>query len=311
MLTPGGRVQIDRNAAGNDHWGVVAEVQIAGDAVNEGEGHEQKNEGHPASIEAIAAAGEPEWAHGITAHDRRMAVDTADGQPEEQGAAGFPAEVDAPTDPQGPGADVGRGEQKAEHHGNCDAGVVRSKNQGLHDGVEGRIAQRGAQRAHGVGKTLESIAAKGNLFRQGSQGEECGIGQEPCPCRGRIEDRNGDAADQHHGKNADHGQSPASGEAQTRFALPAVTAGQPLRADGMHLAIEREAQASVAQDQQEGQHRLFNEGRPGFVRQSQGAAMRQRPSQEEVDHRDNKLDIGAQAAATGLWHVHRPSPSAA
>jgi len=29
VLTPGGRVQIDRNAAGNDHWGVVAEVQIA------------------------------------------------------------------------------------------------------------------------------------------------------------------------------------------------------------------------------------------------------------------------------------------
>ena len=172
MLGAGGGIEVHGNAAGHDDGSVVAEVEIAGDAEDHGQRGEEDEEGDPAAVQAEAAAGEPEGAHGVALDDGGMAVDAADGEAEEQGAAGLPAKVEPPAEPEGPGAQVGRGEQQAERDGDADAGAAGTRQQRLHDGVIGGESERRAEGAHRADEALESVAAKGNLFSQRGEREE-------------------------------------------------------------------------------------------------------------------------------------------
>ena len=66
-------------------------------------------------------------------------------------------------------------------------------------------------------------------------------------------------------QHADHGQRPAGGQAQSRFARPARPPRQSLRAHRMLLAVEPEPHARIAQQQQEDQHGLLDQRRPLLV----------------------------------------------
>ena len=127
-----------------------------------------------------------------------MIADAADGQPEDQRAAGLPAEVDPPAHPQRAAAQVSRGEHQAQHHRDGNAGVVRSGQKRLHNGIKGRKAERRSQRTHRAFKSLKPVAAKGNFFSQRGQREECSVGHEPSPGRRPQNQHNGDATAHDH-----------------------------------------------------------------------------------------------------------------
>ena len=110
-----------------------------------------------------------------------MTGDAADGEPEEQGAAGLPAEVEAPADPQGAGAQIARGEDEPEHEGDGKAGVACSRHERLQDGVDGGKAQCRSRGTDGAYEALEGVAAKGDLLSQSGQRKECRVGHEPAP----------------------------------------------------------------------------------------------------------------------------------
>ena len=194
--------------------------------------------------------------------------------PKTQGAAGLPAEVEAPADPQGARAQIGRGEQKREYHGDGEAGVVRSRRERLHDGVDGRKTQRGSRRPYRADKALEGIAAKGDLLSQRGQRKECRIGHEPAP-RGTLSvDRDGDAADHRHGQHADQRHGPSGCQAQSGLAEPAGTPRQSLRADGVCLPVEPETHGRIAEQEQKDQHGLIDQRKPRIAGQSLGAVVR-------------------------------------
>ena len=114
VLLAGCGVEIDRDAGRNDHGGVVFVVQVAGEAVDDWNCGKEDEEGYPGAVKTIAAAGEPEGTHGVTLDDGRVVVDAADGEAEDEGAAGLPSEVDSPADPEGAGE---TGEEKQRKHG--------------------------------------------------------------------------------------------------------------------------------------------------------------------------------------------------
>src|ERR1700687_14034 len=95
-----------------------------------------------------------------------MAVDAAYGKSEEQGAAGLPAEVESPAQPESLSSQVGCGKQESQRNRDQDAGAVRTRHLGLHDGVISRESQRRSEWSHCMDKALKSIAAKGNLLSQ-------------------------------------------------------------------------------------------------------------------------------------------------
>ena len=99
MLGARGSVKIYGNAARHDYQGVVEEVQIAGDAEDDGKRSDEDQERDPTTLQTKASAGEPERAHRIALNHRGMAVDAAHGESEEEGAAGLPSEVEPPTQP--------------------------------------------------------------------------------------------------------------------------------------------------------------------------------------------------------------------
>ena len=124
MLALGEGVEIHGDAGGDEDRGVVDEVELAGKAVDDGEGGEEGVEGKPACVEAEVGTGEGECAEGVALDDGGVAGDAVDGETEEEGARGDPAEVESPREPEGAGADVGQGEKQAEGDGDGDAGAV-------------------------------------------------------------------------------------------------------------------------------------------------------------------------------------------
>ena len=96
MLCASGSVQIHGYASRHNHRGVVAEVQLARNAEDQGQRGKQNEKRNPASLQTEASSGEPEWTHGIALNHRGMAVDAVHRKSEEQGAAGLPAEVEPP-----------------------------------------------------------------------------------------------------------------------------------------------------------------------------------------------------------------------
>ncbi len=99
VLGARGCVKVHRNASRHDDRSVIEEIQLAGDAEDDRQRGDEEEEGNPAAFQAEAAAGKPERAHRIALNDRRMAVDPVHGEPEEQGAAGLPAKVEPPAEP--------------------------------------------------------------------------------------------------------------------------------------------------------------------------------------------------------------------
>ena len=98
-----------------------------------------------------------------------MAVDAGDRQPKEEGAAGLPAKVDSPSNPQGSSAEIGSGEHQPQSHGDEEAGAAGARHQGLDDGVVRGKADGSADGADSNGKALEPISAKGYFLGQGCE----------------------------------------------------------------------------------------------------------------------------------------------
>src|ERR1700752_1457807 len=116
MLTARSRIDVHRDSSGNDNGSVVAEIEVAGNAVNHWKSKEKHEAGKPAGVDSKAATGEPEGSHRVTFNDGRMAADAAHGQSEDEGLRGLPGEINSPTHPEGAGTQIGRSEQEAENH---------------------------------------------------------------------------------------------------------------------------------------------------------------------------------------------------
>jgi len=191
-----------------------------------------------------------------------VAADAADGETKEQRAAGLPSEVESPTEPEGAGAEVSAGEQQTEGDGDGEAGVGRAVGEGLDDGKVGSKAYCSAHGADCTLKALKSVAAKGNFFSEGDEGEEDDVGQEPKP-GGRLKNKDdGDASDDGEWEDADEGDGPTGGEAEAGFTGPSLAKGPTLRADGIRLAIDPESHGRIAKEEKEDEHCLVDQRDP-------------------------------------------------
>jgi hypothetical protein len=89
----------------------------------------------------------------------------------------IPTKVETPADPEGPGAQVGCGEQKGEGRSDEKAGVTGTGHDLLHDRIDGRETERGPKRANRASKALEGVTAKGYFLRQGGKNKVRGVGK--------------------------------------------------------------------------------------------------------------------------------------
>src|SRR5580704_5692383 len=183
MLAAGGSVQIYWNARGYYFWRVPAEVEVAREAVDQRQGGQKHYKCDPGSVEPEASAGDPERPHRVALHNGRMAVIPADGEAEEQGAAGLPGEVESPAHPQGAGAQIRHGEKPAERNGNANARARRSGLKCLQNTVKSGESECRAHSAQRAGKALKAVAAECDLFSHRRQRKEGRIGREPAPRR--------------------------------------------------------------------------------------------------------------------------------
>ncbi len=89
MLGARGGIKVHGDACRDDHGGVVAEVEIAGDAEDDGKGQKQEEECDPTAFEAESAAGKPEGSHGVALDDGRMAVYAVTASPKSSARLAF------------------------------------------------------------------------------------------------------------------------------------------------------------------------------------------------------------------------------
>ena len=181
MLCARGGIQIDRNSAGHNHWRVIAEVKVARDAIDHGDGGEKNDACQPTAVESEGSAREPEGPHGVALNNGRMAADTADCEAEDERLARLPAKVEAPADPQRARAQIGGGEEKAEGKRDDEAHAAGGRIERLHDGVDCGKAKHRSRWPYRADEALERVAAVGELLRQGGCREKCGVGYEPAP----------------------------------------------------------------------------------------------------------------------------------
>src|SRR5262249_53011436 len=133
---------------------------------------QQDEECDPTAVEAVAAACEPERAHGISFDHGRMTADTADGQPKNQCATRLPSKIEAPAQPEGAGPQIGDRKHHAEDEGNRDACSAGPRLQSLQACVESCETDGCAHGANDAAETLEAVAAKGDFFHQRSGREK-------------------------------------------------------------------------------------------------------------------------------------------
>jgi len=163
-----------------------------------------------------------------------------------------------------------------------------------------------AHRAHGAAEALKSVAAKGHLFGQGGQGEENGVNHQPPPAEGaRMSTMAMPPAASMGRTQTSASVQPTASPDRPRRASPAAAAA-PARSAGA-TAGRAPLPCSRSPPAAEKQHQLLDQRRPLlhnplFVDQPQCFVMSQRPRQEEVDHRGNKFEVGAQPAAA-VWNA--------
>src|SRR6202522_1239788 len=139
MLFARGGVDIDGDSARDDLWCVVQEVEIAGDAANQRNCGKHDEQREPATVQPEAAAGKPEPAHGVSFNDAEGRAVAADGEAEEQGAAGLPAEIESPTHPERSCPQVCRGKHETEGNRDKNAGCVCTGLETFQQGIEQRV----------------------------------------------------------------------------------------------------------------------------------------------------------------------------
>ena len=102
MLSLGGRFQIHRSSAPNEHRHVVPEIKFPGNAIHRRKSDHQNGQRNPASVQTVAPpACYPAGAHpGSAFNNGGVAAHTAYRQTKNERPARLPAKVQSPTHPQ-------------------------------------------------------------------------------------------------------------------------------------------------------------------------------------------------------------------
>lgn len=116
--------QCPRGCHRDNHWCVIAVIEVAGDAKNERQRGKQDKEREPAAINAEDAASEPQGTHRIALHDWRMAGDAFDGKAKDESLARLPGKIEAPAHPQCTGAKVYSSQEERKDQSAGKAGRV-------------------------------------------------------------------------------------------------------------------------------------------------------------------------------------------